>query len=279
VDIPQDRWSGPRCPELVAGSGKHVVVVMVAYDVQDVSTLGHVVVGQVTLSHRLCPITDFWPEIIPLPSRLKTMDSDALGLRSFFAHALLRNCYIYRDFLDSSHPLALDGQRYATAASACLKIIFKYYQVPLSCFQRISQHALTSRLFVDMEHLSHQRGVNLQGWKTFLETYFSTHKREGIPAIYAALDFHQRLRSSHLQFLLKKSAYSDNLLNFAHRRVFRFGYLHQKHPKGPFILSPNTYNESLEGRPQSGLASRFGGEIGGFLRIRCSLPIRSILFL
>jgi hypothetical protein len=40
----------------------------------------------------------------------------------------------------------------------------------------------------------------------------------------------QNLRSNHLQFLLEKSAYSDNLLNFAHHRVFRFRYLHRKHP-------------------------------------------------
>jgi len=34
-----ERWNGARCPELVAGSGKQVeVVLMVAYDVQDVST-------------------------------------------------------------------------------------------------------------------------------------------------------------------------------------------------------------------------------------------------
>ena len=50
------RWSRPRCPELVAGSGKHVEVVMVAYDVQDVSTLGHVVVVG-SLSQRL-PVPD-----------------------------------------------------------------------------------------------------------------------------------------------------------------------------------------------------------------------------
>jgi hypothetical protein len=38
------------------------------------------------------------------------------------------------------------------------------------------------------------------------------------------------LRSTHLRFLLEKSAYSDNILNFARHRVFRFGYLHRKHP-------------------------------------------------
>ncbi|KIM35968.1 hypothetical protein M413DRAFT_449493 [Hebeloma cylindrosporum] len=39
-----------------------------------------------------------------------------------------------------------------------------------------------------------------------------------------------RSRSIHLQFLLEKSGHSDPLLNFARRRVFRFRYLHRKHP-------------------------------------------------
>jgi hypothetical protein len=38
------RWSRPRCPELVAGSGKQVEVVIVSTDVQEVSMMGHVVV-------------------------------------------------------------------------------------------------------------------------------------------------------------------------------------------------------------------------------------------
>ena len=47
-----DQWSRPRCPELVAGSGEHVVLVLVlSNDVQQVSRLGHVIVGQVTLLH------------------------------------------------------------------------------------------------------------------------------------------------------------------------------------------------------------------------------------
>jgi len=36
--------------------------------------------------------------------------------------------------------------------------------------------------------------------------------------------------SKHLQYLLEKAAYSDNILDFARRRVFRFGYLLRKHP-------------------------------------------------
>jgi len=39
ITLSSPRWNGARCPELVAGSGKQVeVVLMVAYDVQDVST-------------------------------------------------------------------------------------------------------------------------------------------------------------------------------------------------------------------------------------------------
>ena len=168
----------------------------------------------------------FRATIIPLSSRLKMMDSDALSL-SYCPQRIHRD--IFRNFLDSDHPLALDGQRHAIAASACLKIIFKHYQVPLSSFQQFSRHSLTSRLSVDMEHLSHRRDINLPGLTDFLNTYFSCDTRRGIPAIYAILDIRQRLRSNHLQFLLEKSAYSDSLLNFARRRVFRFGYLHRKH--------------------------------------------------
>ena len=42
--VPVHQWSRPRCPGLVAGSGKHVEVVMWSNDVQEVSTIGHVVV-------------------------------------------------------------------------------------------------------------------------------------------------------------------------------------------------------------------------------------------
>ena len=37
------RWNGARCPELVAGLGKHVVVVVMSTDVHgNLSTMGHV---------------------------------------------------------------------------------------------------------------------------------------------------------------------------------------------------------------------------------------------
>ena len=170
----------------------------------------------------LHPMRYFQAFLIPLPSRLKMMDRDALGFFSVSHLPADRN--IFRNFLGSGHPLALDGRRYATAASACLKIIFKYYHLPLSCFHRFRRHSLTPRL---MEHLSHRRDISLPQWKNFLETYFSTPERPGRPAIYEPLD---RLRTTHLRLLLEKSAYSDNLLNFARCRVFRFGYLRRNHP-------------------------------------------------
>jgi len=37
------RWNGARCPELVAGSGKHVVVVVMSTDVHgNLPMMGHV---------------------------------------------------------------------------------------------------------------------------------------------------------------------------------------------------------------------------------------------
>jgi hypothetical protein len=184
----------------------------------------------------LCPITGFRPDIIPLSPRLKLMDSDALWLRTFFfiydRVGLRRSIWkTFRDFLDSGHPLALDEQKHATAASACLKIIFKHYQVPLPRFQRRSRRFLTPKLSVGTEHLSHRRrNIDPPGWKNFLETYFSIRTRPKTMGIYFALDRLQRVRANHCQLMLEKSAYSDNLLNFARRRVFRFGYLHRNHP-------------------------------------------------
>jgi len=178
-------------------------------------------------SDRFHPMRFFGPEYISLPSRLKMMDRDALNFMS--VPQLSGDWNIFRNFLGSDHPLALDGQRYATAALTCLKIIFKHYQVPLLCFQRFRRHILTPS--VDMEQIANRRDVkSLPGWKNFLETHFSTSERQGIPEIHAALYLCQRRRTIHLGFLLRKSAYSDNLLNFARCRVFRFGYLCRKHP-------------------------------------------------
>jgi hypothetical protein len=82
-----------------------------------------------------------------------------------------------------------------------------------------------------------------------------------------------RILSSHLQFLLDKSAHSDNILGLARRKVFRFGYLHRDHPtdmKKAFLLLRDTFNESQRRLLKSGLASRLGGAIRGLLRIRYS---------
>jgi len=71
-----------------------------------------------------------------------------------------------------------------------------------------------------------------------LRTDLSTWAAQGTPKTHPSIVFsdfarkneHQRIHSSHLQSLLEKATYSDNLLNLAHQRVFRFGYLHRKHP-------------------------------------------------
>ena len=168
---------------------------------------------------RWLQISDIWPTlIIPLPSRLKKIDNDALGFLSS-PFLLEEEWNIFRYFLDLDHPLALDGQRQATAASACLKIIFIYDQVPYA--QRT--------LRVSQRHRADIRPKTL--WH--LRSYFFSQAAQKFPRVSSELRrqiSYQRLRSGHLTFLLEKSAYSDDLLNFACRRVFRFGYLQQKHP-------------------------------------------------
>jgi hypothetical protein len=142
----------------------------------------------------------------------------------------------------------LDGQRQATAALACLKIIFKDYQVPLSWLR---QHSRTLR--VPRAQHSHQHCTDLPegtDWHGIIQFYWylriylptwmpqemcktptednsdpNEHYRE-----FRTKQYSDSLRSTHLRFLLEKSAYSDNILNFALHRVFRFGYLHRKHP-------------------------------------------------
>jgi hypothetical protein len=157
--------------------------------------------------HLLLP---FWSKgTIPLPSRLQEMDHDALDLYNIIPPFPRQSWKIFRDFLNSGHPQALDGQRYATAALACLKIILKDYQVWLSHFPWLGQHYLTSS--VHMKRHSQQYHTDL-------------------PAGTAKMDRRNSFPSGHLQFLLEKSAYSDDLLNFVHHRVFRFGYLHRKYP-------------------------------------------------
>ena len=174
-------------------------------------------------------ITVFRTDVIPLPSRLKMVDYDAFGLYRSFSHALRGNCYIFRDFLGSSHPLALDGHRHATAASACLKIIFMCDQAPYSRRPlRVDQSSERHRSDLKLKSLWYR---SVKHWN--LRTYLSSEKLQNVSPAF--VEFvkkiqHQHLLSGHLKFLLEKSAHSDNLLNFARRRVFRFGYLQRNHP-------------------------------------------------
>ena len=169
----------------------------------------------------------FQADIIPLPSRLKMMDSGALSFLSISHFSV--NWNIFQDFLDSDHPLALDGQRHAAAASACLKIIFIYDQAPHS--QRtLKLNPLSQRHRPEFkpQTLWHR---SVRHWH--LRNYPSSRKPHKFPRgflIFQPVIRAQRVRSAHLKFLLEKSAYSDNLLNFARRRVFRFGYLQRSHP-------------------------------------------------
>lgn len=197
--------------------------------------------------------------IIPLPPRLKSVDTDALSLHSVLDFYTLRwgesgqLWQIFLDFLDSGGPFALDGGRYASAAWACLNIIFKRYQPPVFLFMQFIQHPRAARL--DLEHPS---GWYLQDCQeeTSLKVDLYWHFRTTLPRrlrceVQESRSYHyrhhdqfrakcirnfeeefllQNLRANHLQFLLERSGYSDNLLDFARRRVFRFRYLHRKHP-------------------------------------------------
>jgi len=215
--------------------------------------------------------TDNLGDFVPLSSRLRDKDGDLLGLH--YIHGCVPGCNIFQNFLESGHPLALDGQRYTTAALACLKIIFKHYhyQIPHSHLKWFSQHYRHPK--VAQKYLSHQRHTGHpagRGWNQFfspvtsivsdspmshfpnltqhLRTCVSNqiprgrwggHSGIGRP-INSEFDYYfrranhyQRLRSKHLQSLLQKSAYSNDLLDFACQRVFRFGYLQRSHP--PYI--------------------------------------------
>jgi hypothetical protein len=180
----------------------------------------------------LDPSEDSSADTIPLPPRLQAMDSNAHCLLRLFSFLDFRaTCGIFQDFLNSGHPLALDGRRHATAASACLKIIFIYDQAPRSQHTlRVNQRSQRHRADLKPKTLWH-RSVRHSDLGNYPYNY--TRAVQGIPR--ASSDFkrmirRQMFRSGHLKFLLEKSAYSDDLLNFARRRVFRFGYLQQTHP-------------------------------------------------
>ena len=184
--------------------------------------------------------------IIPLPRRLKISDDNALGLHDA-GGSCVHNCYwnIFQDFLHfSKAPLALDERRYATASLACLKILFGHCQAPvlrLTSFRRPSR-----TLRVDLEDHSQWNHTDLPvgtDWARTIRLYWDLRislpnlMRQGTHLSGAEILFqlrqqrrHQYFRSNHLQFVLQQSAYSDNILDFARYRVFRFGFLHRKHP-------------------------------------------------
>ena len=181
------------------------------------------------------------------------MDRDAHGLLTFFSMFYFpADSEIFRDFLDSRHPLALDGRRHATAASACLKIIFIYDQAPHSWHTpRINQCPQRHRADLKPKTLWHR---NVRHWARRNHLY---NYEQGAPPAFSELELKikdQRFRSGLLTFLLEKSAYSDDLLNFACRRVFRFGYLQPNHPiiyeKGHF-RSRKIHSQSHRGSSPS----------------------------
>jgi len=180
--------------------------------------------------------------IIPLPSRLKITDDGALGLHGARGVYLENDRQIFQDFLDSNSPLALDERRYAVAALACLNILFGHSQPPVSRITWFSQRSRSLReRMVNYPQWHHKDPPPETYWGKSLTFYWHlrTRLRNRMPQKHHPLDkFHQfrqgsadqDSRSYHLLFLLPKSAYSHNILEFARYRVFRFGYLHRKHP-------------------------------------------------
>jgi len=181
------------------------------------------------------------PYVVPLPSRLKITDEEALDLRNVGGGWEARHWHIFQDFLDSNNPLALDDRRYAVAPLACLKILFGHHQPTVSRITWFSQHSrIIRKCMEDHSQWNHKdlrqqryrscvafywrlrtRGRSQVSQKQYLLSRFSQFSQESL---------HQYFRSDHLLFLLPKSAYSHDILNFARYRVFRFGYLHRKHP-------------------------------------------------
>jgi len=181
--------------------------------------------------------------IFPLPSRLKITDDDAHGLYSAY-HPFPHHSYhwkIFEDFLDSDHPLALDERRYAVAALACLKILFGHSKPPVSCITWFSQHSRALSARMEDHSQWHHQNLPMGSHRRQVAFYWHlrTRHRNQMPQNQSLNDRSfqfreesgdQDSRSKYLLFLLPKSAYSHNILNFARYRVFRFGYLHRNHP-------------------------------------------------
>jgi hypothetical protein len=185
--------------------------------------------------------------VIPLPSRLHIADENALGLYSasgLYSNSEKSYWKIFQDFLDSGDPLALDERRYATASLTCLKILFGQYQAPVLRFTWLIRHSRTLRGDIEARYQRNHTDLPVEiDWRRSIRLYWGlrTHlpnqmRRErdlsGTDILFGLMvtQTTQYRRSSHLQFLLEKSAYSDNILDFARHRVFRFGYLARQHP-------------------------------------------------
>jgi len=180
--------------------------------------------------------------IIPLPSRLKITDDHALGLHEAAGFHFQEENYrkIFLDFLDSNGPLALDERRYAVAAFACLKIVFGHSQPPVSRITWFNRHsrALSERMEDNFQRHWQDPLATYRSLVAFYRHLRARHRNQMPQKNYPTGRFSEFLReslnqghrSSHLLFLLPKSAYSHNILNFARYRVFRFGYLCRNHP-------------------------------------------------
>jgi len=179
-----------------------------------------------------------------LSSRSEITDHNALDLLNAGGYSYLDEDYrqIFHDFLDSNHPMALDAWRYAVAALACLKILFGCSQAPVSHSMWFSEHSHAARVCMDDHYQWHRTDLQGETYQSRVAFYWHlrTHLRDQMPPKQFFMERfsqfdreseHQYYRSNHLLFLLPKSAYSHNILNFARYRVFRFGYLHQKHPR------------------------------------------------
>ena len=180
-------------------------------------------------------------DIIPLPPRLKITDDDALDLCSADNRVYFPDKRIFRDFLDSNNPLALDEQRYAVASWACLKILFGHSQLPVPRITWFSQHSRALRECMEDHSQWRLKDPSLITYQRRVAFYWHlrTHHRIQKPQKLNLLGRSRQLRkesddqdcrSEHLLFLLPKSAPSHNILDFARYRVFRFGYLHRNHP-------------------------------------------------
>jgi len=178
---------------------------------------------------------------IPLPSRLKIVDEDALDLYATAGwYPDEYSWHIFQGFLNSDDPLALEERRYSVAALACLKILFGYSQLPVSRITWFSQHSRALRWHMEDHSQWHHKDHPLASYRRpGFYWYLRTRHRNQTPQKQSVwnrfLQFDrefavQDYRSNHLLFLLRKSAYSANIINFSRYRVFRFGYIYRKHP-------------------------------------------------